>query len=303
MEPRGAQGRRPPARGAARCVADQDRRGRGAALGRASRDRDQAARRAHPGRRRGGARLSADDLARHVSYFHELDAWTEYWDVYHPESRGRFYFGDDRGEPGLLTLLLPRASRPPLFRAWTQAALYRSGPQRIHDELARPEVAAAVSEVDELVAAIFGRHFGDPRQAEVQADYLTAIHRFAIDDLPPAPDRAARIAPDDPRSATAGRHTLEGDLMWFAWGMTLELAELVRGDIGRDRRALQMAGVAAGCPANFAWRGHRRTRAEYVRGADTAALLHRRGLAWAGDLAAATREVHALYRIREWGED
>lgn len=203
----------------------------------------------------------------------------------------------------MLTLLLPRETRPPLFRAWTQAALYESGPQRIHEELARPEVAAAILEVDELVAAIFDRHFGDPQRSDVQADYLTAIHRFAIDDLPPAPDRAARIAPDDPRTATAGRHTLEGDLMWFAWAMTLELAELVRGATGHDRRALQMAGVTTGCPANFAWRGHRRTRPEYGRGADTAALLHRRGLAWAGDLAAATREVHALYRIREWGED
>jgi len=220
-----------------------------------------------------------DDVTRHVSYFHELDAWTEYWDVYHPESRGRFYFGDDRGEPGLLTRLLPRDGRPPIFRAWTQAALYEAGEMRFREEVARSDVAEAIVEIDELVAGIFSRHFGDPATSAVRADYLDAIHRFAIDDLPRATERAARIGPDDPRAATADRHTMDGDLMWFAWALVLEAADAVRGDNGRARRALQMAGVATGCPANFAWRGHRRTRSEYRRGAETAALLRGRGLA------------------------
>ena len=247
---------------------------------------------------------SAASDARYAAYFHELDAWTEYWDVYHPESRGRFYFGDGGAEPGLLTLLLPRDERPPLFRAWTARALHERGEERIREELERPEVAAAVVEIDELVAGIFARHFGDPARPEVRADYLAAIHRFAIDDLPPAPERDARIAPDDPRKATAGRHTLEGDLMWFAWALELEAAEAVLGrDAGHTRRALLMAGVAVGCGANFAWRGHRRTRAEYRRDAATAALLCQRGLTWADDFGAAATEVRALFRIREWGEE
>jgi hypothetical protein len=49
---------------------------------------------------------ATDADVRHVGFFHELDAWTEYWDIYHPETRGRFYFGDG-SEPGLLTRLLP----------------------------------------------------------------------------------------------------------------------------------------------------------------------------------------------------
>jgi hypothetical protein len=32
-------------------------------------------------------------------------------------------------------------------------------------------------------------------------------------------------------------------------------------------------------------------------------LLRQRGLAWANDFDACAREVHALYRIREWGEE
>jgi hypothetical protein len=238
-----------------------------------------------------------------VSYFHELDAWTEYWDVYHPESSGRYYFGDGRTESGLLTRFLPRGQRPPAFRAWTRAALYDGYRDQFHREIRRPEVEEAVLEIDDLVGSIFAKHFGDPREVTVRSDYLSAMHRFAIDDLPPAAERASRIAEDDPRKATAGRHTLDGDLMWFAWALALEAAQTLRGsDLGDSRRALQLAGVASACPANFAWRGHRRTRAEYQATPETLALLKSRGLEWARDFAGAAAEVRELFRIREWGE-
>jgi hypothetical protein len=64
-----------------------------------------------------------------------------------------------------------------------------------------------------------------------------------------------------------------------------------------------MAAVATGCAANFAWRGHRRTRPEYRPDDDTARRLRTLGLSWADDFEAARAEVHALYRIREWGHD
>src|ERR1700742_876089 len=87
---------------------------------------------------------------RHVAWFHELDAWTEYWDVYHPETRGRFYFGDGNAEPGLLTRFLPRDRRPPAFAAWTRMALGLDDGARFADEVRVPAVAAAVMEVDAL---------------------------------------------------------------------------------------------------------------------------------------------------------
>ena len=73
--------------------------------------------------------------------------------------------------------------------------------------------------------------------------------------------------------------------------------------LGEHPSSLQLAGVATGCAANFAWRGHRRTRAEYQPDAATAGVLRERGMRWASDFAAAAAEVHALFRIREWGHD
>lgn len=90
--------------------------------------------------------------------------------------------------------------------------------------------------------------------------------------------------------------------MWFAWALHIEAANAIVGnDEGHARRALLLAGVAMGCSANFAWRGHRRTRKEYRPDLKTAALLRDRGMKWASDFKTTSEEVHALYRIREWG--
>ena len=35
----------------------------------------------------------SDEARRHATFFHELDAWTEYWDVYHPETNGHLLPG------------------------------------------------------------------------------------------------------------------------------------------------------------------------------------------------------------------
>lgn len=254
--------------------------------------------------RRGKA--DADEAGRRYSaWFHDLDAWTEYWDIYHPETRGRFYFGDEASESGLLGLFLPRKGAPAVFTAWMRMAMRAGSLDEFRDAVKVPAVANAVLEVDGLVTRLFSQHFGSASDSGVRTDYLEAIRRFATDTLPPARERDARIAADDPRKATAGRHTLDGDMMWFAWSLHTEAAFELTGPDDRDhaRRALMMAGVASGCPANFAWRGHRRTRAGYTRSDATVALLHERALVWVDDFDAARQEVHALFRIREWGHD
>jgi hypothetical protein len=252
-------------------------------------------------------RLAPDDSnkdQRYVGWFHELDAWTEYWDIYHPETRGRYYFGDGQTEVGLLTRFLPRTQYPPAFVAWTRMALLSGSPDAFFAEVRLPDIATAVLELDALVARLFSKHFGDPREPNVQADYLEGTFRFAIDSLPPAIERYARIPEGDWRKPTAARHTLDGDLMWFAWALQLEAAQAIGSDDeGHARRALMMAGVASGCPANFAWRGHRRTRTEYKPDAETKGLLRERGLRWTSDFPSAAAEVHTLYRIREWGSE
>jgi hypothetical protein len=252
----------------------------------------------------GGTRDPSDRAGRrYAQFFHELDAWTEYWDIYHPETQGRYYFGDGLSETGLLSVLLPRERRPRVFSAWTRMALDQATADDFVAAVRAPDVSAAVMEIDALLDRVFRAHFGRAADLEVQDNWFEAIFRFATKTLPPASERDARIPDDDPRKPTAGHHAMEGDLMWFAWALLLEAASVLAGwDDQYPRRALMLAGVAIGCPAHFAWRGHRRTRPEYIRGDATARLLHKRGLAWADDFAAAADEIHALFRIREWGD-
>jgi hypothetical protein len=164
-----------------------------------------------------------------------------------------------------------------------------------------PEVASAVLETDALVERIFGKYFGDPSDTGVQADYLEAIQRCATDSLPPAVERDSRVANTDWRKPTAGRHAIDNDLMWFCWALHLEAAQALAVSGGSERRALQLAGIATGCAANFAWRGHRRTRPEYRAEGATLSMLRERGMQWAMDFEGCAEEVHALFRIREWG--
>jgi hypothetical protein len=257
----------------------------------------------------GAASASPDETAalqRYLAWFHELDAWTEYWDIYHPETSGHFYFGNGGTEPGVLTRFLPRDRRPPPFVAWTRMALSPDSATAaaFANEVRVPEVAAAIMEVDQLLSRLFAKHFGDASDPRVQSDYLEAMFRFALNSLPPALERDARISDEDPRKATAGHHTLEGDIMWFAWALHTEAAHAVAGiDKDHSRRALFLAGVAMGCPANFVWRGHRRSRSEYHPDGPTATILRSCGLEWASDFEGAAREIHALFRIREWGQE
>jgi hypothetical protein len=243
------------------------------------------------------------NAARYVAWFHDLDAWTEYWDLFHPESKGRYYFGDGQDETGLLSAFMPRRTWPEPFRAWVAMATGSGPAQAFEEAVSVDHVRTAILEVDALVAGLFATHFGDAGSSIT--DYLEATHRFATDTLPPATERYALVPEGDHRRRTAGRHTLDGDVMWFAWSLHLEASHLLDPDdpVAERRRALMMAAVVTGCAANFAWGGHRRTRPGYRADEATAALLRQLGLDLAADFGAARDEVHALYRIREWGHE
>jgi hypothetical protein len=241
---------------------------------------------------------------RYAAWFHELDAWTQYWDIYRPETRGRYHFGNGTTEPGLLRRFVKHEQRPAVFNAWVRMALALDTRAKFIEEARVPEVAAAVLEVDRLVSRLFKAHFGDASDPAVKEDYINAVLCFGCDMLPPATERVARFSTSDPRRAAAERYTMEFDLVWFSCALQLEAVHAIFGpDEDHDRRALMLAGIAVGCSADYVWRGRRQSRPEYSRDFQTAYLLRNMGVLWAEDFAAASHEVHALFRIREWGRD
>ncbi|MBS0418590.1 MAG: hypothetical protein JSR66_12820 [Proteobacteria bacterium] len=241
---------------------------------------------------------------RYAAWFHELDAWTQYWDIYHPETNGRYHFGNGTTEQGLLRKFLRREQRPAAFNAWVRMALALDGHAKFVEEARVPEVAAAVLEVDRLVSRLFKQHFGDASDPGVQADYINAMLCFGCDTLPPASERAEQFSSSDPRRQAAARYAMESDFVWFSCALHLEAVHAIYGvDEEHARRTLMLAGIAVGCSADFVWRGHRQSRPEYSRDCQTAYMLRNMGVEWANNFRAAREEVHALFRIREWGRE
>lgn len=179
---------------------------------------------------------------------------------------------------------LPPASSPQLRSAWSRMAMRADDRAAFAVEVQRSELVDALLAVETQIDRRFRAGFGDASEDGVQRDYLAAVFHHAADDLP------HRRMRKDPR--------------WFAWALQIEAALAIVGIDDRDpRRTLMLAGIASGCPVDFAWHGERPTRAEYRRDATTVALLHRRGLRWATDYDASRGEIHALFRIHEHGHD
>lgn len=55
------------------------------------------------------------------------------------------------------------------------------------------------------------------------------MERFRRNTLPECPEQYALIPDDNGRKSSALHHTIEGDIMWFAWAVHLECAALVAG--------------------------------------------------------------------------
>ena len=247
---------------------------------------------------------------RYASYFRELDAWTEYWDIYHPETHGRYYFGE--GERlGLLTAFLPTPHnfRNPVFDAWKMLALYSGDDtepallERFVTEARRSHVTEAVLEIDELVLRLARQHFADSAGEIDQFAYLDAMERFGKNTLPACPERFALIPDHDGRKSSSLHHTIEGHVMWFAWAVHLICAQLVapRDPESESLRSLLLAGAALGCSFDFVFRGRCHTRARYS-GDDGWVNIWAQALTSTKDFEAGTREVQELFKIREYGE-
>jgi hypothetical protein len=248
----------------------------------------------------------------YVRFFRDLDSWTEYWDIYHPETHGRFYFGDGQ-QSGLLGTFLPSPIRPrnPVFDAWKQLSLNfePNMASELHEhferEVCQPQVAEAVLAVDELVLGLVHKYFTDAKGSFDGLAYLDAMERFGKDILPPSPERYERVPDHDARKRSSLHHTIEGDIMWFGWAVHLECTGLVAAP-GAEAQALRcamMAGIALGCSFDFAFRGRRRTRKEYLTAdAEATARIWTRAQECMHDFASAAREVRELFRIREYGD-
>jgi hypothetical protein len=236
------------------------------------------------------------DLEKYAAFFRDLDSYTEYWDLYRPETNGRYM------DAAIATFGAP-------LQSWTAYALKENSAQapallaKLKAALAVAENAQALRTIDELLLMLLQRHFPGPAEGQIEAGaYVNAVEGFARDVLPPDPDRLARTPSDDSRYAYAGRHRMDGAVMWFNWAGVLDCVDLLDGDAAfTPHRTVQIAAAAFGSAMDYAFRGQvgfrGKTRPEYKPDEPTVVLLRSQVKSWIADGTLARGQARELFRI------
>jgi hypothetical protein len=228
----------------------------------------------------------------YAAFFRDLDSFTEYWDVYRPETNGKFM------DP-VVQHIFPKVLVP-----WRNYAL-ATGPDKATQRetllavLHQPPVSEAVMLIDDLQAQLITTHFGQQPVPHLDS-VVEAQLAFGKDTLPLDPDRDSRIQAGDPRKPFAKFHRMDSPIMWFNWAAHVESAALLQGETGQKMaaRTLLMAGVCGGSSMDFTFRDNRLpTRPEYKRDEATERLIRAKTQQLSTDWRAAVAELHDLWRI------
>ena len=237
------------------------------------------------------------------AFFVELDANTQFWDVYDLMSSPRYM--------QLVGVANPAVVAWQRLAVATTAQARQQAEQALMSVLTDSSVVAAIDDLDHLMVSLVSKHF-PTADGGIDADaYLSVVEAFARDVLPDDEDRLSRITdkdPDDPRARYALRHTMDGPFMWFIWAAVVDVATMLDESRGtQDRRSANtaiLAGSAAGSALDYAFRGRPedprgKTRPEYH--ADEATLHDLRASArlWAADLDKARTNARDLARIAQ----
>ncbi|MDZ4859566.1 MAG: hypothetical protein SGI88_11345 [Candidatus Hydrogenedentes bacterium] len=240
----------------------------------------------------GASRLSSVNQQLSYDFFVDLDAHTEYWDVYKPELAARYM--DD------VQVLFPGA-----VKLWFNAVRVEGTDEatvrfaELGTELEKGTTRAALMDLDALLRDLLYRHFPAPNEPEIDtANYLMVVEAFARDQFPDDTDRLNRLELDDPRRPEASRHRMNGTSMWFAWAAMIDCMALADGNEGLTPwRSVQLASCAFGSAMDFTFRTRGQTRPEYTADDATVALLRQQVGVWVNDVDEARRQVRDLYRV------
>lgn len=235
---------------------------------------------------------------RYSSYFRDLDAVTEYFDVYgHPATDNLMpkvskYFGAGRA----LSLWGDYAVIPDDDPTKAQAK------QALEQELADAGVASAIRDVDAVLVGLARTHWSTQNALDREM-MLEAFLRFGADRLPDDTDRLNRIRalnnPQDFRLTYAQYHRMDSLVMWMNWMGHVECAVLLDGPQHADHglRTQFMAALGLGYSADCVFRQRGQTRPEYYQ-ADGEGRMWRKSLLLTNDFDKARAEAHALAQLR-----
>jgi hypothetical protein len=241
------------------------------------------------------AEAADPELERYSRFFSDLDSYTEYWDLYRPELRGKYMRYVGVVFNGVL-------------REWFEYAVKEktAAAQQLWATLTQHVAAAptaeALRELDDLQRRLLEQHFPAADGRIDSESYLKAVEAFARDVLPPDADRLSRTPEDDSRHDYAGRHRMDGPSMWFSWAGVADCVTLLPAEATpAPHHALLVGAAAFGSAMDFTFRGQAgvrgKTRPEYRPDEATATRLRNDVRVWIQTQEAARAQATELYRI------
>lgn len=240
----------------------------------------------------------------HSAYFRDLDAVTEYFDVYGRPPEDNLmplvmqYFGRD-----------DQPDRRKALNLWRDYALIpdddstkEQAKNELEAELANAEVLEAVKAVDAVLLDLVRKRWTFDGTLDREA-MLKAFLLFGADELPEDVDRLRRIEslgnPNDFRLTYAKYHRMDSLIMWMNWMGHVECAVSLFGDSDADHglRTEMLASLCLGYSADCVFRNRGQTRDEYYR-PDGRARMWRKSASTADDFQEARIEAHTLSQLR-----
>jgi hypothetical protein len=236
---------------------------------------------------------------KYFDYFVDLDAHTEYWNVYD--------VADGRYMNAIIQYMRI------IWTDWMEYANFENEPEgrdaldRLKQQLLNNTTKDNLLLTNELMKMLIEKHFSDGAGNIDLESYFDSIERFALDIYPEDEDRYSRITnPDDFRKVYAKYHRMDGEELWFIWIGQNEWSSLIDNNSSEysEIRKLQIAGALYGVCLDYTFRDDRSAKAKkiplargYKKDERTLSLLRRRALGWYRDFNSAVKESHQLIQI------
>lgn len=237
---------------------------------------------------------------KYFDFFIDLDAHTEYYDVYNVSLDGKYmnaivqymkYIGKDWM----------------VYATLENEQEGKDALNRLKQELLNNTTKDNLILTNGLMKTLIEKHFADNTGKVDIESYFDAVERFALDIYPEDIDRFNRITdPNDSRKVHSKYHRMDGEQLWFIWAGQNEWSSFIDNNTSEfgDTRNLQLAGAVFGVCLDYTFRDDRSPKAKKVPAAKnykkderTLSLLRKRAVGWYNDFNSAIKEIHEIIQI------
>lgn len=233
----------------------------------------------------------------YADFFRDLDAHTEYWREYMPDSNGRW-----------MKSAVNVMGTMDLWGEYAQFSYLEDGDDYFEDLVEyvsnNSQLKDDIRVVDELLVGLARKHFSIDGVFDGFA-FIDAFEHFGLGSLPQDPNRDEIHIVGNHPEGEAIEHRMDSTSMWFFWAMQVELSFLIATDTDEDHeiRTHYIAALCTGAPMDFVFRNdsareeqNRKTKPSYTATEGTRKRIRSKSKRIRNDWSKAIKELHTLFQ-------